>query len=579
MKIFRLFLLLLLLPAVAGAELALDLSADCLAVNAVVDFTLTGAASDSYQYTVLRDGTELFAHETPMTVGSYVPRQPGRYTLIAQAGEETAQASFTVTEELRLVLADMPDNIRAGQPVFPSPQASGGSGNYSYVYTITAPDGTRQAWQAGEDWHWVPDEPGAWALTVTASDSTGAAAEAEAALTVSQGPGISVQATGGALLAHGGQKSWQVYAPGEWTASTTDAFIAIEPATGASGDTLNVTIRETTTQARTGSIMITSGGKQFTLNITQSGGHGVDEEFTLGATAPVLVDGEEHTAWLNAEGSRVFAITGHGWQAETADAFISVEQRGNMLTLAVEPPIATARHGLVTIQRESGTAYVHVYQPAAGSGAAIAAQLLPAEDAQRFILYSQCSGYWKNQPYGKSNLEQSGCAIFALSHVLQEMGFEDPRITPQYLADSYSFALREGGTINATLVGNVGDDLGYKTRYELYTSLPTIQKKLREGAMFTFEVARGHIAAVVELSPDGSMCRIIDSAPSATFERITNASLHRQLSDGTFSPITALTELEGIRYYIETGAFGGAEYWLETSYVARRGVRLIQPTD
>jgi len=577
MKIFRLLLILLLLPAMAGAEPALDLSAECLAMNSTLDFALTGAAADSYRYTVLRDGAELFSHETAMTAGSYIPRQPGQYTLMAQAGEDIAQASFTVTEALRLSLADMPETIKAGQPVFPAPQTTGGSGNYGYVYAITAPDGTRQAWQSDEAWYWVPATPGAYTLVVTVCDSIGAQAEAEATITVTGGPGISVQATGGALLAHGGQKSWTVFAPGEWSAATEDEFITIETPTGVSGGTLNVTIRETTTQARTGSIMITSGGKQFTLNITQSGGHGVDEEITIGAASPVHVDGAQHAPWLNAQGSQSFTVTGEGWQAESDDDFIHLAQTGDSLTLSVEPPAAYARHGLVAIHSGSGSAYIHVHQGAAQADVFPAsATPLPTETNTDFTLFSQSSGYWKDQPYGKSNLEQSGCAIFALSHVLQEMGFEGERITPQYLAANYSFALREGGTINATLVGNVGDDLGYKTRYELYNSLPTIQSKLREGAMFTFEVANGHIAAVVELSQDGSMCRIIDSAPSATFERIKNAALHRQEADGSFTPIISLMDLEGIRYYIETGAFGGAEYWLETSYVARRGVRLIQ---
>ena len=95
--------------------------------------------------------------------------------------------------------------------------------------------------------------------------------------------------------------------------------------------------------------------------------------------------------------------------------------------------------------------------------------------------------------------------------------------------------------------------------------------------MFSFAVVSGHIAMVAEQSEDGSMFRIIDSAPSATMERIKNAQLYRREADGSFAPITSLTELEGIRYYIENGAFGGADYWLEASYVTKRGVRLIQP--
>lgn len=577
MKLLRLLLILLLLPIAAGAEFTLEVSAPCLAVNSILDFTLSGSVAENVLYTMSLNGTELFTHETSMAKGSYIPRQSGQYMLTAQSGEEIAQASFTVTDALTLSIAEPPAAVKAGEPVFPRPQAAGGSGQYSYVYTITHPDGTQQAWQAGADWHWVAAVPGEYTLRITVRDTIGAAAETEIPFTVAEGPGISAKATGGALLAHGGQKSWQIFAPGSWTAATQDAFICIDTPAGASGGTLNITITEATQRARQGLVIISSDGKQLELPVTQSASHGIDEEITLGGSSPIHIDGTEHAAWLSAQGSRSFTVDGAPWQAETNAPFIHLEQSSNTLSLAVEAPETAARHGVVAIHGEGGSAYIHVHQPAAAADLpAAGAVQLTAEAGETFTLFSQSSGYWQDKPYGKSNLEQSGCAIFALSHVLQEMGFEGERITPEYLAANYSFALREGGTINATLVGNVGDDLGYKTRYELYKSLPTIQSKLREGAMFTFEVARGHIAAVVELSEDGSMCRIIDSAPSATFERITNASMYRQKADGSFTPITALTELENMRYYIETGAFSGAEYWLESSYVARRGVRLIQ---
>lgn len=576
MKIFRYLLLLLLLPAMALAEPALHASAPCLAVNSTVDFTLQSAQEDAIRYVMYLGEDELFTHETAMTAVSYVPRQSGEYTLRAETGGDVAEVSFTVTEALTLNLADLPETVAAGTPVFPAPMAQGGSGEYSYVYAVTCPDGLTQAWQANDAWHWVPENPGLYTLQITVTDSIGAQAAAEAAITVTDGPGISVRSTGGGLLAHGGQKSWQVYAPGPWTAATEDNFITIDTPSGASGGTLSITIPEPTGQPRQGSIIITSGSRQLVLPVTQSATHGVDEEITLGTASPILAEGDTHTAWLSAADSRSFAISGAGWQAETGADFLTLASSGASLTVSVDAPVAHARHGLVAVHGESSSAYIHVYQPASPTDLPTPTPVQAPGDTAGFTLHSQCSGYWKEQPYGKSNLEQSGCAIFALSHVLQKMGFEGEAITPQYLAANYSFALREGGTINATLVGNVGDDLGYKTRYELYNSLPTIQAKLREGAMFTFEVANGHIAAVVELSEDGSMCRIIDSAPSATFERIKNASIYRREADGSFIPVTALTELENMRYYIETDAFGGAEYYLETSYVARRGVRLIQ---
>ena len=196
--------------------------------------------------------------------------------------------------------------------------------------------------------------------------------------------------------------------------------------------------------------------------------------------------------------------------------------------------------------------------------------------AKPFTVYSQFDGRWKDAPYRKSNLEQSGCAVFALSHALERLGYTGSAILPQSLAEKYYFALLEGGTVNSTLVGHAGDDLGFKTRYELYTRLSAIRDKMAQGALFSFSVANGHIAMVAGISENGQKFRIVDSAPSATFERIKNTALYRE-ENGQFIPINDLSELPGIRYYFETNAFGGAEYWLDAPYGAKRGLRLIQP--
>ncbi len=194
-----------------------------------------------------------------------------------------------------------------------------------------------------------------------------------------------------------------------------------------------------------------------------------------------------------------------------------------------------------------------------------------------FTLYSQVDGWWLDKQYRHSNLQQSGCAIFALSHALQLLGYTDDRILPENLAITYASCLMEGGTVNDALVGRAGDDLGYKTRYELYENLNEIVKKMEEqGAVFSFSVVSGHIAMVAAVSPDHTKFRIIDSAPSATFERIKGGQLYIQTEEG-FRPIASLDEIPGIRYYVETNGYGGAEYWLDASYVTRRGVRLIQP--
>lgn len=214
------------------------------------------------------------------------------------------------------------------------------------------------------------------------------------------------------------------------------------------------------------------------------------------------------------------------------------------------------------------------------AGAALGGVTVPI--AQRaaengFTLYSQQDGWWLDKQYRHSNLQQSGCAIFALSHALQLLGYTDDRILPENLAITYASCLMEGGTVNDALVGRAGDDLGFKTRYELYENLNEIVKKMEEqGAVFSFSVVSGHIAMVAAVSPDHTKFRIIDSAPSATFERIKGGQLYIETEAG-FRPIASLDEIPGIRYYVESNGYGGAEYWLDASYVAKRGVRLIQP--
>lgn len=571
-------LLLAFAPCAALAEPQLIPSADCLAVGSVVDFSLVGVEGESFAYTLMKDGQELFTREKDLTWVSYLPRESGAYTLQATDGQTSVQADFSVTEPLTCTLAELPSQLAAGQPLFPAPQAAGGTGVYSYIYTITGPTGT-EAWSAGADWHWVGAEPGNYTLTVTAADSLGNQAEATVAFTVTQGAGITVQPNGGALLAHGGQQSWQVFAPGPWTATTTDDYLTLTTAGGTSGDSLCITIEEPTSTPRQGCVTITSGEYSLQVPVVQSASQGVDEEISLFASSStVQVEGTSHLAWLNADGARTFAVTCDAdWTADTEADFIRVDTAPDGLTLTVDEPLpGTARCGLVSISSADSTAYIHVYQPESELEATPATAVAPPQQTHEFVLYSQSSGWWQDKPYGSTNLQQSGCAIFALSHALQCLGYSGDAIAPEQLAAAYANALREGGTVNSYLVGHAANDLGFKTRYDLYDSLPTICAKLDEGAVFSFAVVSGHIAMVSEKSADGTMLHIIDSAPSATWERIQNAQLYIQTADGGFAPIASLAELPGIRYYIETGCFGGADYWLEANYVARRGVRLIQ---
>ncbi|MBQ7306165.1 MAG: hypothetical protein IJW85_08125 [Clostridia bacterium] len=214
---FCLFLLLLLLPCAAMAELELTLSTECLAADSVLDFTVSGEAPGGYRYTLFQGDKQLFTHDTELAFGSYIPRESGSYTLqVAPVEDEAAavQAAFAVTDELTCALGDMP-RLQAGEPLLVRPQVTGGTGVYSYVYAITTPQGETSAWVAEGNWHYVPAEAGDYAVTVQVTDSTGASATSQAAFAVGEGAGISLKSCGGALRAHGGQQSWIVDAPCE----------------------------------------------------------------------------------------------------------------------------------------------------------------------------------------------------------------------------------------------------------------------------------------------------------------------------------------------------------------------------
>ena len=96
--------------------------------------------------------------------------------------------------------------------------------------------------------------------------------------------------------------------------------------------------------------------------------------------------------------------------------------------------------------------------------------------------------------------------------------------------------------------------------------------------MFSFGIVQGHIALIDRLSADGKMCHVIDSAPSATFERIQGETPYRyDEKSGKYLPLSSPTDIPGLLYYVDTEGYNGAEYWLSLNYVAERGVRLIQP--
>ena len=191
-------------------------------------------------------------------------------------------------------------------------------------------------------------------------------------------------------------------------------------------------------------------------------------------------------------------------------------------------------------------------------------------------VYSQVDGTWHDVAYSNKTLEHSGCAIFALSHLLQRMGFDGEDIKPENLAETYAHCLTVDGTNNGRLISEAARAYGFKTQKYLIKDKRKIVNLLKKGAMFSFAIARGHIAMVSGISEDGKMIRVVDSAPQATFERIKNAKMYYQGRSGGFIPIKTLDDMPGARWYFETGSYGGLEYWLDADYIARRGVRLVQ---
>lgn len=195
-----------------------------------------------------------------------------------------------------------------------------------------------------------------------------------------------------------------------------------------------------------------------------------------------------------------------------------------------------------------------------------------ADDA---VLYSQKDGWWLDKKYGRSNLDQSGCAIFTLSAALRLLGFGGEATGAQILAETYPMYLTESGTVTENLLAAVSRDFGFTAGKEKLKDGAEIAQRFDEGAVFSFSVASGHIALAAGMSEDGTKVRILDSAPSATFERIENASLYVPDGEGGFRAVESLWEIPGAKYYFETNEFGGLEYYLDLDYVARRGVRMI----
>ena len=189
--------------------------------------------------------------------------------------------------------------------------------------------------------------------------------------------------------------------------------------------------------------------------------------------------------------------------------------------------------------------------------------------------YNQFDGSWKKVSYRHSDLQTSGCAIFALANALARLGITGDGTDPAELADTYAFCLVEGGTLNSTLIGNAAKKFGFRTRYDLYDDPDQVAGFFSQGAVFSFSVVKGHIALADGITSDGSMIHVTDSALGATFSRLEDAVIWVKTEDGSFVRASSPSQVPDAVYYIETNAWSGGEYYLPAEYALARGLRLI----
>ena len=265
------------------------------------------------------------------------------------------------------------------------------------------------------------------------------------------------------------------------------------------------------------------------------------------------------SAWTNHESKYILAKNGQR---------VIETEAGTHFTAAYRPREAGTYRLTVTVRDENGLSATREKEFTVDG-------TLPVNDGAASV-YSQKDGWWADKQYRHSNLQKSGCAIFTLSSALQRMGITDESVLPENLAVKYAFCLIKGeGTSNELLINSAAKQYGFSTRGALYTDKKQILELFEKGALFSFSIAKGHIALVFGVSEDGTMMQVADSAPKATFERIVNAAQYYQLRSGVYRAALTLDDLPGARWYFETDEYGGLEYWLPTDYVLKRGVRLI----
>ena len=201
------------------------------------------------------------------------------------------------------------------------------------------------------------------------------------------------------------------------------------------------------------------------------------------------------------------------------------------------------------------------------------------------VVYSQKDGWWHSVMYRTKKpietLEKGGCAIFSLSHILQRLGHTGSEVLPDALASRYSrFYIPGRGTDNPGLIKQTSGEYGFVTQEDLIETERGLVTSLRRGDLLTFMVVTGHIAMADGISEDGTKVHVVDSATGATFERKdrwkTKGHIFYQEEDGTFTEATLADQLPGIRWFFETGDYGGMAYWMDLHYCAHQGMRMVR---
>lgn len=226
---------------------------------------------------------------------------------------------------------------------------------------------------------------------------------------------------------------------------------------------------------------------------------------------------------------------------------------------------------VVVIRRGNRRESVTVPVPVSGTA--------PEQQGAAFV-YSQADGWWKQPLYQASHIhtmESSGCAVFMLSEALQRLGLGGGEALPGPLAAKYGQYYTEGkGARTEAMITQAGLYFGFETVHLPVRDADEILSFLRRGDLFCLGPVPRHVTLADRADEESRKVHIIDSWPETTFSHLGRTPAWIPDEDGNWRKIRSAEEIPGIRWFFETGRFGGAEYWLDLDFCALRGMRLIR---